>query len=296
MSSPIPADESKFIAEAAKYLENPSLLATIAHHVGKPVEWLLAGVDRISPISIAHLVEHMLNGILHGATATVSSKPLDLGFREAHEKSRRNGRWHTATTAVTGGVGGAFGPMALAVELPITTGIMFRSIASTARTFGKDLSDPATFLDCVSAFSFGGGAGTSDDAMDSAYLTLRAAMATEVHLASQFLVRNTGESFAQQLAKGNCPRLVAFLSQVAAQFNVALTPKLVAVVLPGISVATGALVNSAFTEHFNRIAEYHFGMQRLAVTHGDDTVYGAYRVAACEQRRRQPAHRLAPRC
>lgn len=74
-------------------------------------------------------------------------------------------------------------------------------------------------------FSYGVG-GASDDAMDSAYLSLRAGIAAEMQLAAQFLAKHTGESFAQQIAKGNCLRIMAFLSRVATQFNVALTPKM----------------------------------------------------------------------
>lgn len=284
MTTTISQRERDFIEQAATYLENPSYLMTVADTLGKPVEYLFKGIDTVSPISVSDLVDLMLKGVMKGASATVAKDVLDLDFWDAHARSVRGGRWHMAATAVTGGAGGIGGMAALPVELPITTGVMFRSIASTARNFGRDLSDPEAFLECISVFSLGGG-GSGDDAMDSAYLSVRAAMATELQAASRFLVKHTGESFAQQVAKGNCPAVLAFLSRVAARFNVALTPKLAAFLVPGISIASGALVNTAFTQHFNRVAVYHFGLQRLAALHGADEVDGAYRLAAAGVKR-----------
>ena len=279
MENGLPAKEISFVNKAAEYLEHPSYLTTIAGYVGKPVEWVFTGLDTVSPINVTDLVDYLLKGIMKGALANVPKEVLDLDFWNAYEKSLRDGRWHTTTTAFTGGLGGIFGLPALAVELPITTGVMFRSIACTARNFGRDLNDPETFLDCISVFSYGGGA-NADDSMDSTYLTVRAVMATEMRLASQFLTKQGGEAFAQQIAKGNCPRVIAFMSRVAAQFNIALTPKVAAFLVPGISIGTGALINTAFTQHFNRVAEYHFGLQKLAASFGHDLVYEEYQQAA----------------
>jgi hypothetical protein len=284
MTTALRPNEAEFLQKAAEYLENPSYLTKIAECVGKPVEWVLTKVDKVSPISTTEIIDCMLKGIMKGAVANLPKEILDLDFQDAYEKSIRDGRWHTTTTAFTGGLGGLFGLAALAVELPISTGVMFRSIASTARNFGRDLTDPETFLDCVSVFSYGGGPST-DDAMDSTYLTMRMTMATEMRVAAQFLAKNTGETFAQQIAKGNCPAVIAFLSRVAARFNLTLTPKMAAFLVPGISVGTGALVNSAFAQHFNRVAEYHFGMERLAANYGDDLVWEEYRTAAIKGRR-----------
>lgn len=289
----MPQRERDFIEQAARYLENPSYLMKVADFLGKPVELVFAGVDAISPISVRQLVELLLEGVMKGASATLSMETCDLDFWTARDRSVRDGRWHVTTTAVTGALGGIGGLVALPIELPVTTGVMFRSIAGTARNFGRDLSDPETFLDCISVFSYGGGS-PADDSMDSAYLSLRVGLAAELRLASRFLAQHSGESFAQQVAKSNCPAVLAFLSRVAAQFNLALTPKVAALLVPGISVATAALVNSAFTQHFNCIAVYHFGLQRLIAAFGEDAVHGAYRLAAdrVKRLRNAPPHRL----
>jgi hypothetical protein len=39
---------------------------------------------------------------------------------------------------------------------------------------------------------------------------------------------------------------------------------------------TGAAINAAFLDHFNRVARYHFGIRRLERIYGVDVVQGAY--------------------
>jgi len=46
---------------------------------------------------------------------------------------------HRAIVAVTGAVGGVFGLPALAIELPVSTMVIFRSIADIARSEGENL-------------------------------------------------------------------------------------------------------------------------------------------------------------
>ncbi|WP_087629123.1 EcsC family protein [Caballeronia telluris] len=46
--------------------------------------------------------------------------------------------WHKAASAPRGAVGGAFGLAAIAIELPISTTIMMRSIADIARSGGGE--------------------------------------------------------------------------------------------------------------------------------------------------------------
>ncbi|MCZ5534582.1 EcsC family protein, partial [Escherichia coli] len=58
--------------------------------------------------------------------------------------------------ALSGAIGGAFGFSALAIELPVSTTIMLRSIADIARSEGFDLDRIDTKLECLAVFSFGG--------------------------------------------------------------------------------------------------------------------------------------------
>lgn len=49
--------------------------------------------------------------------------------------------FHKLAVAATGGIGGFFGLPALAIELPISTTIMIRSIADVARSEGENIND-----------------------------------------------------------------------------------------------------------------------------------------------------------
>jgi hypothetical protein len=166
------------------------------------------------------------------------------------------------------------------VELPVTTGLMLRSIAAIAADFGEDLRDPAVRLECLSVFSHGGGG--SNDAMESSYLTTRVALGRLLQEAAAFLAAHTGREVSEAVARGTAPVLVRYLGRIAAQFDVVVSEKLVATSVPVLGVATGALINAAFTDHFNRVARYHFGIRKLERLHGEQVVQDAYRSALAE--------------
>ena len=79
--------------------------------------------------------------------------------------------WHRFAATVTGGLGGTFGLASLSVELPLTTRLLFRSIASIAAESGADVREPSTRLDCLTVFSHGGPS-PDDDSTDSTYISI----------------------------------------------------------------------------------------------------------------------------
>jgi hypothetical protein len=154
---------------------------------------------------------------------------------------------------------------------------MFRSIASIADDFGEDLTDPAIRLECQTAFSHGG-PGPDDDAMESTYLTARLAMASLVVNAARFLARETAEGITEAIARGTAPVLVNFLGQIAGSFNIVVSQKFVAQSMPVIGAETGAVINAAFSDHFNTVAWFHFGIRKLERQHGQELVQEAYKA------------------
>ena len=73
--------------------------------------------------------------------------------------------------------------------------------------------------------------------------------------------------------------LVQLIKKIAARFEVTVTEKFAALAVPVVGAVAGALINSAFTGHFNRVAEFHFGIVRLERQYGRDVVQAAYREA-----------------
>jgi hypothetical protein len=79
------------------------------------------------------------------------------------------------------------------------------------------------------------------------------------------------------VAQRSASALILLINRVAAEFNVTVSQKLLAQSMPVISIATGALINNAFADHFNRVAQFHFGMRKLERCYGEEQVHAAYR-------------------
>ena len=197
--------DAKLLRKAANYLDNPSLLMRLADAVGRPLEGLAGLAGSLVPARVGNAANAALRQTMLLAVGTIRSGDVtERRLKEAYEASGWTGMWHTLATVGTGFVGGFFGLPALALELPITTGILFRSIAVIAGDNGENLQDPAVRMECLSVFSHGG-AGRGGEALESSYLTTRVAMATLVEDAARFVARESAEAVADALARGAAP-------------------------------------------------------------------------------------------
>jgi hypothetical protein len=258
-----------FIRKAVAYLENPSFFIRLANAVGKPLE----NAARAAPESVARVVNTALEKTMQAALFTVdggSPALADRDVNEAEKSAAWKGFWHKVTTTALGGASGLFGLVGAAAELPITTGIMFRSIAAIAGEFGEDLKLPVTRLECLSVFSYGGRA-PQDDALGSSYLSTRSTLASPLREAADFMASTAGQG-----SVSTSPVLVRLMAAIAARFNVVVTNKLLSQSLPILGAVTGAAVNLAFTDHFNEVARYHFGLRKLERLHGTQAVQDLY--------------------
>lgn len=279
-----PESELVFVREAAQFLENPSVLMVIADRVGKPLDIVASAVEKTG-LPVNEVADVVLKKMMELAANTVAVQPSadEKPLWDALNKSGWEGLWHLLTAAAAGAAVGPFGLAGAVPEVAFTTGVMFRSIYLTALAMGEQPDDPATRLECLTVFSLGSGA-KSDDAMDSTYLSSRLVFAQLVDSAAAFLAKQGGRNLADAVARNTAPVLVKLIAQVASRFNVVLTEKLVAQSLPGIAIVTGAAINAAFTDHFNRVARYHFGLRKLERQYGAEKVLGAYRSYALEAR------------
>jgi hypothetical protein len=263
--------ELEFVKQARTFLEEPSFLIRIANSIGKPVE----GAMRLMPEEKRQMIEMAVQTALNrGLTIVRSSleRSPKKSFDEAREQSRKSGLLHSLAAFGTGAGGGFFGIASLPIELPVTTGIMLRSIAAIADEFGMDLDDPKTQLDCLYVLSLGSSKSDKDDAMDSAYWTSRIAFARLVNDAAREIQRNSA------------PALLRFLAQVASRYNVVVSQKAMAQLVPAIGAIGGGAINAAFTDYFSDAARYHFGLKALERKYGSDTVQTVYK------RIKQPAN------
>lgn len=251
------AAELAELREARTLLESTSLAAKVTDWLGKPIE---IGIDMLpekATLAIQQITRTAIERALSAATGTLAT-----GTRQA------SSRLHTLSAASAGAIGGFFGFAGLAIELPVTTVIMLRSIADIARSEGHDIQDPVVQLSCVEVFALGGPS-TRDDAVETGYYAVRGVMAKLISDATQHVAQRG------MLGKG-APALVALLEKIAVRFGLVVEEKVALEAIPAIGAVTGALINTVFISHFQNTARGHFIVKRLEAKHGLDEVRQAY--------------------
>ncbi|AWN38021.1 EcsC family protein [Methylobacterium radiodurans] len=274
------------LRRAVRALEQPGLAARLSAAAGAPLDMI--GRSLPAPVTevVGRSTEAAMRGALRVALATLPRKQVVAGDGEgggtavevavkAEERiESRLARLfgssetaHKALAAVSGAVGGAFGLATLAVELPVSTTIMLRSIAEIAREEGEDLETPEGALACVQVFALGGRPGQS--LTESGYFAVRAALAKTMAEAARYAGSKT-------LLDQSAPALVRLTAQIAARFGIVVSQKVAAQAVPILGAVGGATVNTAFMNHFQTMARGHFTVRRLERAYGQDAVRAAY--------------------
>lgn len=251
------------LRQAKMLLENPGVAIQIANMLGSPIEHVVA---KRLPKRATALIDKAANAAV---TAAFSAAVVTLRKDQIGAPARK---WlHRGVAVGAGALGGFFGWMGLAVELPFTTTMILRSIADIARGEGESPHDLSTRLACIEVLAFGG-SGKNDDAAESGYFATRAALAQQISAASQHIVRHG-------LSGGGAPVVVRLINAIASRFSVPVTQKVIAEAVPIIGAFTGASLNAIFITHFQKTAQGHFIVRRLERTYGADAVRRAYENA-----------------
>jgi len=256
----LPEPARRELARAREQLEHPSLAARIADLAGTPIEH---GFELLP-----EGWRKRVNAATHAALRT--SLDMAMASLDHGPERMRGAAVHRWAAMVSGGVGGAFGLPALTVELPLSTTIMLRSIAETARAYGEDLDTPEARLQCLQVLALGGPSG-DDDAAETGYFAARAALARAVSEAAAHIARHGATS-------ASAPVLVRLISQLSARFSIVVSEKAAAQAVPIVGALGGAWINRVFIEHFQNIAEGHFTVRRLERDWGAETVRAEYRL------------------
>lgn len=252
-------EEFDELRRAKRALEHPGLAAKLSAFVGSPVE---KGMK---------MLPKQWQKKVHSATEKALMKALDVAVRSLGERKRAasSDGFHKAAVATSGAIGGAFGIAALTIELPISTGLILRSIADIAASQGEDPRHIDTKLACLTVFALGSPRDSRDDASQSAYFAARSALATAVSEATRHLAQ-------KGLAKGASPPLVRLISLISARFGIVVSQKTAAQLIPVIGAAGGALINTIFIAHYQDMARGHFVVRRLEKIHGTEPVRIVY--------------------
>lgn len=235
-------------------LENPSLTAKITNYIGKPIEKGMELLPEGWQASIQNATIKSLMSALKTAIVTMDSS----------YNGSASPRIHKMLSALSGAAGGAFGLLALAIELPVSTVIIFRSIADIARSKGEDISSIESKLSCLQVFALGGDS-KSDDATETGYFAVRAAFARSITEAAKYIAE---KGFAEEGA----PVIVKFIAKIAARFEGPVAEKVIGQAVPIIGAAGGAIINTMFIDHFQDISEGHFTIRRLERIYGEEGV------------------------
>ncbi len=235
----LPPEDRAALEAAWTRLERPSFAARASSALGTPLE---AGFRRLAP-GLRHRLERATDAALERAlaTAVASLDPLPASA----------GR-HRALTVGLGAAGGFFGPAGLVVELPLTTVLLLRTIADVARREGETLEDMDTRLACLEIFALGSPS-PEDDAAETGFFELRAALAVELARGGGPLATLWGGTSAGS----------ALVQALARRFGVVVTQKAAARAVPVIGAVTAASLNALFFEHYLDVAKGHFVRRRL---------------------------------
>jgi hypothetical protein len=248
------------LKKAKAHLEHPGLAAKITNFLGTPIQKGFSLLPENWNLKVGELTRTALSKAVQAAVLTMKDSPGE----------EASNIWHKLAVATTGGIGGLFGLPALAIELPISTTIMLRSIADIARSEDEDLHKIESKIACIEVFALGGPK-TSDDASESGYFAVRAALAQSISKAAEYIT-NRG------LSEKSAPALVRLIIQISERFSIQVSEKAAAQAVPAIGAAGGAIINTLFIDHFQDMARGHFIIRRLERKYGKEIVEETYKT------------------
>ncbi|TYC11408.1 EcsC family protein [Bizionia gelidisalsuginis] len=244
---------------AKRLLENPGLAAKITNFIGSPIE---KGIDSLPKKWTDKLGDITTNSLLKAADAAI----FTMKNKSAKKSSNRI---HKTAVAVSGGVGGFFGLAALAIELPISTTIMLRSIADISREYGESVNSIETKMACLEVFALGG-TSTSDDGTETGYFTIRALLGQSVSETSKFILE-------KGVVDEGAPLILRLVTKVAERFSIQISEKMAGQAIPFIGAAGGAIINTVFMDHFQDMAKGHFIVRKQERLYGQELVKACYK-------------------
>jgi hypothetical protein len=253
----LPPSQQEVLRRAIYDLENHSFAAQLADYAGKPIDRVMRLMPKVANRHINRVVE---KAILNCLNIAISSIELDSKPAPMH-------RTASVLAGLSGGVSGFFGLVALPVELPVTTILMLRAIADTARHHGEDLSKLGARLACVEVFALG--SPRSGRRTDFGYYASRAIM-------SRLTADATAIFLERSAANLSGPAVGSLVGEIATRFSVVVSERSAASALPVLGAVGGATVNLLFMNHFQRLARGHFAIRRLEREYGSGVVRRLY--------------------
>jgi len=261
--APLPPITQRELMLAIDQLERESFVARLAQMSGTPVD-----------VAIKYLPK-TVNQQLHGTIKKAIVKCLDVAVNSLDVDADLGPPppWvGKLLTGISGGIGGFFGIPALALELPLTTALMLRSIAEIARDEGEDPQSLETRLACLEVFALGGGGPKGNNDLNLQYYAVRSLLTKLTRDMSRYMMERGSFNVSS-------PIVGRLVGEIASRFGFAVSNRAAASLVPVIGAIGGATANVIFTDHFQRVARGHFIVRRLEREHGAALIRRHYAAA-----------------
>ena len=246
------------LKRAKALLENPGLAAKITNFFGTPIEKGFSLLPENWNVKVGEMTQTALSKAIQAAVLTMKDTPGETA----------SNIWHKLAVATTGGIGGLLGLPALAIELPVSTTIMLRSIADIARSEDENIHQIESKMACIEVFALGGPS-IHDNSSESGYFSVRATLAQSISKAAEYIAK-------RGIYEEGAPVFVRLIIRVAERFSIQVSEKAAAQAIPAIGAAGGAIINTLFIDHFQDMARGHFIIRRLEKKYGKEIIRETY--------------------
>lgn len=246
---PLAPEDRRSLQHAKNLLANPGLVAQLTSLLGTPIEAVIKRLPKGANKRVNSTLETALLKCARTAARTMDDSTGERSWNKTHK----------GVVAFTGAAAGFFGPGTMVIEIPLTTTIIFRSIADVARSEGESIKTGEGIQECIKVFALGG-TSTNDDATESGYFAVRSALAAQVKKGADFVAKGASEEVA--------PAIVALIKKVVEILGIQYSEKVAAQLLPIIGSIGGGLINLIFIDHFQGMARGHFIVRRLERAYG----------------------------
>ncbi len=234
-----PSEQAKLWNAAVTYADSRGVVIRMTEMVGRSVQSLGRRAANVAIEQLGPNWRKRIEGLVEEALWR-GYDLATLGLDPARERAPRR-LFNKALASASGAVTGFTGGPGLALDIPLTTGLILRSIATIARAHGEDIASDEGKRACLQVFAFGGP--EAQEEPEIGYWTTRAALS---HGGIAILIRQT-----------------------AARLGIPFSEKLLGQLLPGLGALSGGALNFVFMDYYQRLAVVHFTIRQLERSHPD---------------------------
>ena len=241
--------DQEILIQIYDIISNKSLMIMISDKLGQQLDNLIQKTGYSDKI--------------HGVTTIALEKALDIALSSIDLTAtdyKSNLTLNKLVSSGLGFAGGFFGLAGISVELPVTTTVMLRAIASIAYENGEDISSIEGRLHCIGVF----GLMVNQD-NGASFLQSRIDIDRSVGEALGYIGANITGKIA-------LPMITKAMGVIFNRFGITVAEKITAQSMPLVGAIGGATINAIFMDYYQNIAFAYFSLRRLERKYGKELV------------------------